>query len=156
MSIPRLLVLSFLTLATVASAVAQSSPRANAVPGLVSPIQFGPGEVAAPHEATPFGQTSPFKLGTVAVNQFNLSQKTLKTISEGTWFNATQLRQLGPALNEVIRSRSQRACYAIRSYGFTRDDPASDATRFTGSSSCEPANSVQLKAAADPSATALH
>jgi hypothetical protein len=47
-------------------------------------------------------------------------------------------------------------CYAIRDYRFSRESPASDATRFAGSSTCEPANQVHLKSAGPASLPNLH
>jgi hypothetical protein len=47
-------------------------------------------------------------------------------------------------------------CYAIRDYRFSRESPASDATRFAGSSTCEPANQVHLKSAGAASLPNLH
>jgi hypothetical protein len=47
-------------------------------------------------------------------------------------------------------------CYAIRDYRFSRENPASDATRFAGSSTCEPANQVHLKSAGAASSPNLH
>jgi len=47
-------------------------------------------------------------------------------------------------------------CYAIRDYRFSRENPASDATRFAGSSTCEPANRVHLKSAGAASLPNLH
>lgn len=44
------------------------------------------------------------------------------------------------ALNDV-------RCYAIRDYRFSRMDPNSDATKLSGSSTCEPAVQVRLKSA---------
>ncbi len=47
-------------------------------------------------------------------------------------------------------------CYAIRDYRFSRESPASDATRFAGSSTCEPASQVHLKSAGVASLPNLH
>jgi hypothetical protein len=43
-------------------------------------------------------------------------------------------------------SRDER-CYAIRDYNFSRVTPGSDATKLSGTSTCEPATQVQLKGA---------
>lgn len=47
-------------------------------------------------------------------------------------------------------------CYAIRDYRFNRESPASDATRFAGSTTCAPANQVHLKSAGPRSLPNLH
>jgi hypothetical protein len=47
-------------------------------------------------------------------------------------------------------------CYTIRDYRFSRENPASDATRFAGSSTCESANQVHLKSAGPASLPNLH
>ena len=49
---------------------------------------------------------------------------------------------------------SDAACYSIRTYRVTRDDPGSDLTRPAGYSICQPAARFDLKAAQDSSARA--
>jgi hypothetical protein len=59
-----------------------------------------------------------------------------------------------------LAARNQRAkiasvarnsiCYAMRSYDFSVDQPGSDTTRWSGSSTCRPAMDAQLRAVQNP------
>jgi hypothetical protein len=63
-----------------------------------------------------------------------------------------------PARNRAIQpqlsfdstlEQDDTACYSIRSYRVTRDDPESDSTRLAGYSECQPAARFQVKAAVE-------
>jgi hypothetical protein len=45
--------------------------------------------------------------------------------------------------------QNDEACYTIRSYRVTRDDPRSDSTRLAGYSTCQRAVRFQVKEAVD-------
>jgi hypothetical protein len=111
-------------------------------------MQFGTAPVAPPRNAIPGVSPS-------SANQFSLTQKKLEALSQGQAIVPILLSRLvsGKALMQL---HGPERCYAIRGYDFTREDPASDATRFTGSFNCQSASSVQLKAVADPRAIAPH
>jgi hypothetical protein len=47
-------------------------------------------------------------------------------------------------------------CYTMLTYEYVRDNPASDATRLAGSSTCLPAANVQTKAVVDPRIVLVH
>lgn len=154
MVVSRLLVPSLLIAVSMVPAIAQSSPAAppTAIPfsshsplgGVVPPLQFS-WQIATPPQTPQLGgQSDSFK--------FRLSQKSLGAIRQGRGIGSMQLVRPSLPRNTVVQLRGPQACYAIRSYDFTRDDPASDATRFTGSSTCQSAASVQLKAVTDPHA----
>jgi hypothetical protein len=44
-------------------------------------------------------------------------------------------------------TQESKVCYAMRSYAFARESVGSDATRWTGSSTCSPASQLKLKSA---------
>ena len=141
MVIPRLLVLALLSAASTVPGTAQSSsatpstanPYASQWPqnGVAPPLQFGP-QVATP----------PFQL--------HLSPKSLGAIAQGSVVVPGQRRWMVVPGNRVLQSVAPQACYAIRSYNFSKQDPGSDATRFTGSSTCQLVSSAKLKAVVDP------
>jgi hypothetical protein len=90
-----------------------------------------------------------FKLPRLLANPFMPPQNTLiasaDSVPKITWHAIAIPRHI-----VVPRSRSEDTCYAIRSYAYVRDNPASDATRLTGSSTCQPATSSQVMAVVDP------
>jgi hypothetical protein len=47
----------------------------------------------------------------------------------------------------TLVAHNDERCYAIRGYRFSRVAPESDATKLSGSSTCEPAGQVRLKGA---------
>lgn len=59
-------------------------------------------------------------------------------------FRAPEPRDHFPAL-----AQDDAACYSIRSYRVTRDNPGSDLTRPAGYSECQPAARFQVKTAVD-------
>ena len=152
MLVPRLLALSLLITASIAPVAAQSSPAAPSPANpfswqsplrAIPPMQFGAAPVAPPRNAKP--GVSP-----LSANQLSLTQKKLEALSQGHAIGPIQLGLLGLSGKALMQLHGPERCYAIRGYDFTREDPASDATRFTGSTNCQSASSVQLKAVADP------
>ena len=136
-NIARLLVLPLLFSACLASVAAQSSLERNPVssqPLTTLPQNAQPGihadQIIPPLEfrrpVLPPGLQPPFHL-----DRISPPQKILRYV------------QL-PA-----DEQSDSACYSIRSYRVTRDDPESDSTRLVGYSTCQPAARFQLKDARD-------
>lgn len=158
MVVPRLLVLSLLIAASVTPATAQFSPAAPSTAnpfssqlppnGSVPPLKFG----AIPTQNPQLG--APFNPSPLTVSPFKpyLSKKALDAISQGKTIGPMQIVRPDLLGKVLLLPRQQATCYAIRSYDFTGEDPASDATRFTGSSTCQSVASVKFKAVADPHA----
>jgi hypothetical protein len=111
-------------------------------------MRFGAGPASAPPDAKS-------GLPVFSTNQFKLSPKVLNAIRRGNNPALAQLAQPRIPSRVTVPPGNQTVCYAIRSYDFTRDDPASDATRFTGSATCQSVASVQWKAVSNPRAGAL-
>jgi hypothetical protein len=151
MVIPRLLLLSLLASSPVAPAFAQSVPTA-------------PAEGADGTFQVPFTQPNlPMQFGTSVVKpsgapeskvQSNLFQTPLAAkrfrLSPSNAVGVAQLIQPQLPSRMSIAPSGPSTCFAIRSYDFTRESPASDATRFSGSSTCRAASSAHLKAIAEP------
>jgi len=120
MFISRLLAISLLSSACAAQ-VAVQSPQDK---GLTT----NPPETKSPYPAP----------------EFNL-QNPGPTAKTGTNWRVLQFQppvhQPGPTVAQ------SNTCYFIQTYRFTRDNPQSDAVRFTGQSTCAPAAQFQLKEA---------
>jgi hypothetical protein len=120
MYIPRLLLLSLLISLGVAPVAAQSSPDK-------SPVSAQPkldGLIAPPEFCTHAIPLPPNVRARIRAIQPQLS------------FDSTL-------------AQDDTACYFIRSYRVTRDNPESDSTRLAGYSECQPAARFQVKAAVD-------
>ena len=120
MGIPRLLVLPLLISVCVAPVAAQSSPDKN--PASSQPQLHGLG---APPEFRAHVLPLPPNV-------------------------RARIRDVQPQLPfDPSLAQDDTACYYIRSYRVTRDDPQSDTTRPAGYSECQPAARFQVKAAVD-------
>jgi hypothetical protein len=112
-------------------------------------MQFG-SPVAKPFQAPePKAQSNLFQTP-LAARRFKLSPGTLGGVRPG---NAIGMAQLAPPQlpdRATIAPSGSSTCFAIRSYDFTRESPASDVTRFSGSSTCQASSSARLKAVAEP------
>jgi hypothetical protein len=136
MIVPRLLLLALVVSASVVPAAAQSSAPSSANPfqsqwpqkGAVAPLQFGPKSV------TP-SSPEPFKL--------HMSPKSGQAF--GSSIGLGQHRWMAVPGNRVLQLVAPEACYAIRSYNFSKQSPGSDATRFAGSSTCQLVSSAKMK-----------
>ena len=119
MGIPRLLVLPLLISACIAPVAAQSSPDKNP---------------ASSHQLH----------GLVAPPEFRAHVLPLPPNVRA------RIRDVQPQLPfDPSLAQDDTACYNIRGYRVTRDDPQSDATRPAGYSECQPAARFQVKAAVD-------
>jgi hypothetical protein len=147
MVLSRLLVFSLLVSASVPSATAQFSSAATPTANPFS--SFGT-QVAKPTQMPNFGvPSSPSQLN-LSASRLNLSPKTLEAIREGNGIGKMQMVGPGVPSRAVAALPEPKACYAMRTYDFSREDSGSDKTRFTGSSTCQSAASVQFKAVGDP------
>ena len=149
MTVSRLLVFSLLVAASVPSATAQLQ-FTPAAPTIANPFSSFGTQVAKPQQMPRFSVQSDPSRPTFSASWLELSQRTLDTIRERNVLGKVLLAERRVLGNAVVKLRESKACYAIRSYGFSREDPGSDAVRFTDSSTCQSAASVQLKAVADP------
>ena len=94
-----------------------------AVPVMAQSLQGSQDKSAVPLSSKPFGSAAPAdsRMGVPAFDPLNVAPKN------------------------TLTARNEGTCYTIRGYAFTRDDPKSDATRFTGYSTCQAAKQLQLK-----------
>jgi hypothetical protein len=144
MYISRLLVLCLLIALCVAPVAAQSSAESNSA---FSP----PGTTQRVVELPPNAQDIPrYSLLRPA---FPVEGLKLPDTMPAT---AVQERESGviPRLEfrvprPPILVQNDEACYTIRSYRVTRDDPRSDSTRLAGYSTCQRAVRFQVKEAVD-------
>ncbi len=127
MHIPRLLPLALLIPTCAASVAAQSSP--DKIPAASQPQLYGR-LVAPPEFRAPVLPLPP--LAAVPANVRARIRDTQPQLS----FDSTLVE-------------NDTACYSIRSYRVTRDDPGSDSTRLAGYSECQPAARFQVKVAVD-------
>ncbi len=129
MYIPRLLVLTVLISVCVAPVAAQSSPDK-------SPVhQFLP---TLPQDA-----------------QAGIRADQLQLSCHPDGIN--QLHDIFPLevrAHVLPLEQREAACYSIRTYRVTRDDPESDSTRPAGYSTCQPAARFRVKDAGDSSVQA--
>jgi hypothetical protein len=121
-------VLRYLALPLMFSACA----LAQSVPAKDPAIRF------APVQVQPAPQ-SEFQLSPVTP-QSGLVGRSLPAIAVAQSNLAQAIAQLQPVQDNTV-------CYAMRSYAFARESAGSDATRWTGSSTCRPASQVKLKSA---------
>jgi hypothetical protein len=120
MHIPRLLILSALSLAWVAPVWAQSQ-----------------GKDAAPQQ--PDGLSLP---RTIPAAPGTTDETSAARVTPRLLQRARTLQQL--ALNQ-----NDATCYSIRVYRVKRDDPESDSTKPAGYSTCQPSARFQVKTAVD-------
>ena len=153
MVIPRLLLLSLLASVPVAPAFAQSVPAA-------------PAEDASGRFQVPFSRSNlPMQFGTSVAKpsrtpeskaQSNLFQTPLAPkrfkLSPSNAVGVAQLMQPQLPSRTAIAPSGSSTCFAIRSYDFTRESPASDATKLSGSSTCRAASGARLKAVVESGA----
>ncbi len=144
MQILRVLVLSSLA-ASITSVMAQSLPGNNS-PAKPDTYSFLPSQdLHLPAKLPQYvfrGAQSNLGSGN------NLPHLTLNPKQDGQL--QTYLRLLSPNLsqNRLLPQKNSR-CYAIRSYRFNRDSPASEATDLAEYSTCQSAADFQMKAALD-------
>jgi len=127
-----LLLLGFVPLA----AQAQQSPKDNP-----------PAASASPFDSSPLlkGQLPP--MNPKGLNLYSATPQGTRSL---------QLPRVLTVRPGTTLAMNDARCYTIRDYRFSRENPASDATRFTGSSTCEPASHVHLKSAGAASLPNLH
>jgi len=156
MSFPRTLLLSLLMVPCTATLAAQSS-QGN---GLFAPVPLLGVPAPPPNSLTHVPALAPNALGETPGRQvqapFKLSGPNGRLVLQGKPFGPTPLR--GPLATGQMDTRRTLArnnspCYTIRSYQFTQEDPASDATRFASYSTCLPGAQLMLKGAKDSHAT---
>ncbi|MGA2901520.1 MAG: hypothetical protein ABSF40_14930 [Candidatus Acidiferrales bacterium] len=140
MYIPRLLVLSLLISACVASAAAQA-PSDN-IPGSFYSEPLG----ALPPDAVASIRLIPIQPPIDLDIDHLLPYVKPETARAGghDWNIDEQLQ-----LHKHARAREDVTCLSIRSYRVTRDDPESDTTRLVGYSTCQPATKFQVKEAGE-------
>ena len=146
MQILRVLVLASLT-ASISPALAQSSPDNIITPEKPKTFSFVP----SPNLSLP--RTLPQNVFRGAQSSLlqgnNLPHLTLNPAQDNQ--PQTYLGVLSPRLSQdrlLLPQKNQR-CYAMRSYRFNRDNPASDTTDFAEYSTCQSATDFQMKAALD-------
>lgn len=145
MQILRFLVLASLAACT-SSAFAQSLPDNNTISAKPKPYSFVPSPVLPTLQQYVFrGEQSNLLQGKI------LPRLTLSPAQENQPQTQTYLRLLSPNLsqNRLLFPQKNQRCYAMRSYRFNRDNPASDTTDFAEYSTCQSANDFQMKAALD-------
>lgn len=148
--IPRLLILSLFFPSCVATVTAQSSPDKAPLPSPLPPFAlpatpspFPPDRLALAHDFQ--GPLLPL-FQNVPTNQLQqpLRWKGLGGLRPalGTYLGLPQRGLTGtlPAL-----AQNTKPCYSIRSYRFSQEDPASDSTRFTEYSTCQPGTQFHVK-----------
>jgi len=130
MLVSRLLLLSMMVSVPAVSAMAQTAPPA--------------GNAAVPPQLSPAPEP-----GQIRVPQLQLHAPTVIIPSDGSprLFaavpDADALQRLLPG-KRITRGNGQ-VCYSIRDYRFRQENPGSDATKFSGSSTCRDAKSIHLK-----------
>ena len=130
MLISRLLLLSMIVSVPAASTAAQTAPPA--------------GHAAVSPQLSPAPEP-----GQVRVPALQGHAKILMIPSGGS----AKLYAAAPApeaLDRLLQGKritrgNGQVCYSIRDYQFRQQDPGSDATTFSGSSTCRPAKSIHLK-----------
>jgi hypothetical protein len=131
MQIVRLLVLSSLAAASVATASAQSSPDNNRVPSPPKTYSF------VPHQ-------------NLRLQAPSLSQSQQLGFTPFDFHTSKEAKPLSLVFPQpkphIILPQSKSQCYSIRSYRFNRDNPASDSTDFAEYSTCQAADNFQVKA----------
>ena len=112
----------------------------------------------SPKDSPPAAAVSPFDSSPLLKGQvppMNLKSHSFYSASpQGT--RAFQLPRVLTVRPGTTMAMNDERCYTIRDYRFSRENPASDATRFIGSSTCEPAGQVHLKSAEGFSVPNLH
>jgi hypothetical protein len=146
-------------------------PRVPIVPLLLS-IWTAPGVAQAPQTTPPLALPNPFATQPLPGNRIpspssfaqnpNAKEGSIRGLNPGTLerlnpfvyrpnalyaMEAPQGRVTIMTPRTLVAHNDER-CYAIRDYRFSRVAPESDATRLSGSSTCEPAGQVRLKGAA--------
>jgi hypothetical protein len=144
MRLPGLLSLPLLMSRCVAPGVAQS-PQTIAPPPLpnVFATQPLPGSRIPPmdfHAQPPNANDA---------STHKLSPRTLKLLNPFVFhpndLYALETPYVSVRLGAGIQVAHNERCYAIRDYNFSRVAPQSDATKLSGTSTCEPAAQVRLK-----------
>ena len=134
MQIVRLLVLSSLAAASIATARAQSSPNNNRVPSPPKAYSF------VPHQDLHLQVPS-------------LSQSQQLGFTPLTFHSSKEAKPLNLAFPQpkphIILPPGKSQCYSIRSYRFNRDNPYLDSTDFAEYSTCQAADNFQVKALLD-------
>jgi hypothetical protein len=155
--LPRLLILSLFLPTCVATVVAQSTPDKaplssplppSTLPSFTLPSSPLPQNgLVLPHE---FHVLIPRLFQNVPTNQLQqpLRWKGFDGLrsAPGTYLGLPQTGLAGklPAL-----AQNTKPCYSIRSYRFSQEDPASDSTRFTDYSTCQPGTQFHVKNAVE-------
>ncbi len=146
MSIPRLLLLAVLIASCATPALAQSPPAKNHFPA--PPLLGTPTPAPALDWQTQipaFRPSAPTSLQTQPLPA--LQPRTISRLHASA--NLQLLAQNGLRATKLrIMAQNNNTCYAIRDYQFKQENPASDATSFTGVSTCQPRASIQMKGAA--------
>ena len=137
MQIVRLLVLSSLAAASIATASAQSSPDNSPVTSPSKIYGFSPHQDL--HLQAPSLSQDPFTGIHVNPLQLHSSKKEAKPLY-------LAFSQPKP---HILLPQSKSRCYSIRSYRFNRDNPYSDSTDLAEYSTCQAADNFQVKAAVD-------
>jgi hypothetical protein len=107
---------------------------------------------ASPPAASPFDSSPLLKGQLPPMNPKGLN--LYSATPQGT--RAFQLPRVLTVRPGTMLAMNDERCYTLRDYRFSRESPGSDATRFLGSSTCEPASQVHLKSAEGFSVPNLH
>lgn len=121
MRIPRLLIALLLILACAPAAAAQTPPA----PKQDSPTAGGR-ELVTP--------------------QINAKARPLFSAPNAHTLQVPR-QYLSSGLDGTTIAKNNGLCYSLRDYRFTQEKPSSDATRFAGSTTCQPATQFHLKGA---------
>jgi hypothetical protein len=152
--LPRLLILALFLPSCVATVTAQSPPDTAPLPSPLPPFALPsapsplpPNRLVLPHD---FHVLVPPSFQNVPTNQL---QQPLR------WKGFNGLRpvpgkylgspQTGLGSNLPALAQNTKPCYSIRSYRFSQEDPASDSTRFTDYSTCQPGTQFHIKNAVE-------
>jgi len=140
MQIPRLLVLSLLTLVCVSPVRAQS------------PADNEPGSFYSQPPAATLPQDALARLPLDLLRQpFQLDKLSLLPVkpSDAGIGGYDWALLPPPQFRKRVLAQNDVTCYSLRTYRVTRDDPESDATSPAGYSTCQPASRFQVKGAND-------
>jgi hypothetical protein len=147
--LPRLLILSLFLPTCVATVAAQSTPDKAPLPSpsfTLPSSPFAQNGLELPHD---FHALVPPLFQNAPVNQ--LQQPRWKGFIGSRPAPVTYLGlvQTPFAVNLPALAQNTRPCYSIRSYRFSQEDPASDSTRFTDYSTCQPGAQFHVKNAVE-------
>jgi hypothetical protein len=150
MRFPRSLVFSLMMSMGIAPCVSRCIAQ--------SPREFAPAPLRNPFVAQPLpGSRIPpmdFHVLTPDANNRAIRELNARTVHQLNPFESqpdvllalrARVAAMKAAQAGIQMAMNNGRCYAIRDYRFSRVAPNSDATKLSGSSTCEPASQVRLK-----------